>query len=64
MSAVSLWIMLLSIVGLASTPFYLIFGTPSVRASPFEKFVTIKEYDWETNGEEQKFWKCVSNASL
>ncbi|CAV27315.1 hypothetical protein VS_II1291 [Vibrio atlanticus] len=76
---------------LASTPFYAIFGTPSVTASPFEKLVTIREYDWETfgnamlaskaitrrqiyrlaepmtwetNGEEQKFWKCVSNASL
>jgi len=76
---------------LASTPFHAIFGTPSVTTSPFEKLVTIREYDWdtfgdallassavtrrkifhvadpmtwETTGEEQKFWKCVSNASL
>ncbi len=76
---------------LASTPFYVIFGTPGVTSSPFEKLVTIREYDWElfgdamlassnitrrqiykiaepmtwqTSGEEQKFWKCVSNASI
>ncbi|HHX8343991.1 TPA: hypothetical protein ACVOYS_002674 [Vibrio alginolyticus] len=76
---------------LAATPFYAVFGTPSVTSSPFEKLVTIREYDWETfgdamlatsavtrsriyqvaepmtwqtSGEEQKFWKCVSNASL
>ncbi|MGR5159524.1 hypothetical protein [Vibrio owensii] len=35
---------------LASTPFYNIFGTPSVTTSAFEKFVTIREYDWETFG--------------
>lgn len=76
---------------LAMTPFYSIFGTPSVTTSAFEKLATIREHDWVTFGqamsssgkitrkkiyeiadqmtwvtvgEEQKFWKCVANASL
>ncbi len=76
---------------LAATPFYYIFGTPSISSSPVEKMITIREYDWEqfgqslsavprivksriytaaepmtwsTNGQERKFWECVTNASL
>ncbi|MCR9929808.1 MULTISPECIES: hypothetical protein [Vibrio harveyi group] len=49
---------------LAMIPFYSIFGTPSVTTSAFEKLATIREHDWVTFGEEQKFWKCVANASL
>jgi len=32
---------------LAATPFYYIFGTPSVTSSPFEKMITIREHDWD-----------------
>jgi hypothetical protein len=35
---------------LAATPFYTIFGTPSVSSSAFEKLATIREYDWEIFG--------------
>ncbi len=33
---------------LAATPFYNIFGTPSVTSSPFETLITIRETDWDT----------------
>lgn len=36
---------------LAATPFYYIFGSPSVTSSPFENLVTIREYDWQTFGD-------------
>ncbi len=75
---------------LAATPFYYIFGTPSISKSPFQTLVNIREHDWDTfisamgaasqftrnnvfmianereiftYGEEQKFWKCVSEAA-
>ncbi|WP_425666279.1 hypothetical protein ACPUEJ_01440 [Vibrio tubiashii] len=35
---------------LAATPFYFIFGTPSVTKSPFETMITIRENDWDTFG--------------
>ncbi|WP_299012870.1 hypothetical protein [uncultured Photobacterium sp.] len=35
---------------LAATPFYYIFGTPSVTTSPFETLINIREHDWETFG--------------
>ncbi|NOH56275.1 hypothetical protein F0266_25530 [Vibrio coralliilyticus] len=35
---------------LAATPFYYIFGTPSVTNSAFEKMITIRETDWDTFG--------------
>ncbi|PTQ16943.1 hypothetical protein CWO33_04795 [Vibrio splendidus] len=36
---------------LAATPFYFIFGTPSVTKSPFETMITIRENDWDTFGQ-------------
>ncbi len=36
---------------LAATPFYSIFGTPSITTSAFEKLATIREHDWKTFGE-------------
>lgn len=36
---------------LASTPFYYIFGTPSVTKSPFETLVNVRETDWDKFGE-------------
>jgi len=35
---------------LAATPFYYIFGSPSVTTSPFEKMISIRETDWNTFG--------------
>lgn len=35
---------------LAATPFYNIFGSPSVTTSAFEKLVSIRETDWDTFG--------------
>lgn len=32
---------------LALTPFYYIFGTPSVTKSPFETYINIREHDWD-----------------
>ena len=76
---------------LAATPFYTIFGTPSMTKSAFDTLASIREHDWEqfgktmnavpsivrnrihliaepmswyTQGDERKFWECVSNASL
>ncbi|KKC98799.1 hypothetical protein [Photobacterium halotolerans] len=41
---------------LAATPFYYIFGTPSVTTSPFEKLITVRDHDWST------FAKAMSGA--
>ncbi|ANW26795.1 hypothetical protein BA953_21900 [Vibrio coralliilyticus] len=41
---------------LAATPFYQIFGTPSVTSSPVETLITIREHDWDT------FIKVMSGA--
>ncbi|MCG7488941.1 hypothetical protein MHN79_05525 [Vibrio sp. Of14-4] len=35
---------------LSATPFYYIFGTPSITKSPFETLVSIRENDWDTFG--------------